>query len=175
MRPARLMAMLAIFAAMLPEVPRYSRERVILGLQSTIDTLLQLPPADARRELLLVRLASDAETIARANAGDFRVWLMAGSLHLLAGDARRASATYERALHCEERGETMLDLGRAYARLDDRPRAFAAFVRAAWINPWLLLQMPQAAQPLVRQQMDRDEELLREGRLASAPSPPATP
>ncbi|MFN7952629.1 MAG: hypothetical protein U0610_12975 [bacterium] len=67
----------------------------------------------------------------------------------------------------------MLDVGRAAALLDRRPEALAAFVRAVWLTPRLADELPEAAKPLVADEIRRREALLASG--APDAIPPATP
>ena len=92
-----------------------------------------------------------------------------GAAELVAGAPERALSAYRAALELGDRAEIHLNLGRAWAMLDRREAAFAAFVRSVWINPELLEALPAAARPLVERELARLTGLLAEGRLEGPP------
>ena len=121
-------------------------------------------------------MLDDARAAARASAAvlpaDPRPVLAAGAIELVAKKPQDALAHYRDAMVLGERAETDLNAGRALAMLDQRPEALAAFVRAGWLSPYIVLSMPTAAQPLVQQETARLEEKLRAGELSAPPPLP---
>lgn len=167
-RAGRVAAALAIAIAVLPEMSRYAAER---ALQTVTSAIHEAYASRERRAVILEAVVPSAATLAASRRDDYRPWLLLGSALLLGGRADEARRAYERSIACEERAETLLDLGRAHAMLDHRPEALGMFVRSAWINAALVEEMPAAAQPLVRQQLAAAESALREGRLLLPPVP----
>jgi tetratricopeptide (TPR) repeat protein len=173
-RLARALAAALIVAGLWPEIWRYAGER---HLRRAVVALLQASalPAEAR-PALLAQAIDEARQALRYRPYDHRPWLASGSALLLGRQAEAARRACLRALECEERPEILLNLGRAYAVLDRRPEALAAFVRAVWFNPEFLAELPAAARPLVRQRIAGGEPLLRAGRLwGPPPLPEAAP
>ncbi len=171
---ARGLAAAMLVVALWPEAWRYVGER---HLRRAVVALLgaSAVPAGARGALLAEALA-EAGAAVRYLRHDHRPWLAAGSAYLLGRQAERARVACRSALACEERPEILLNLGRAYAVLDRRPEALAAFVRAVWFNPEFLSELPSAARPLVVRSIRQGEGMLRAGRLwGPPPLPEAAP
>lgn len=170
---ARGLAVALVLVALWPQVGRYAGER---HLRRAVVALLSASalPADAR-PALLAQAVAEAHQAVRLLPYDHRPWLAAGSSHLLGRQAEAARQACRYALECEERPEILLNLGRAYAVLDRRPEALAAFVRAVWFNPEFLSELPLAARPLVVQRIGKGEGLLRAGHLWGPPPLPGAP
>ena len=108
----------------------------------------------------------------RAARTTTRPLLAAAAADLVAKRPQRALEHYRAALALGERAETDLNAGRAFAMLDQRPDAFAAFVRAGWLSPYLIPAMPAAAQPLVEAEVARRAAALQDGTLLTPPPLP---
>jgi len=170
LRVARAIAAVLLVALVaLPELRRYRAERTLARATAAAQAVLaaRVPAARVLDEALV---AADAS--AAALPGDPRPVLAAGAIELVAKRPQQALERYRTALVLGERAETDLNAGRAYALLDQRPEALAAFVRAAWLSPALVPSMPLAAQPLVQAEVARLEEQLRAGTLAAPPPLP---
>lgn len=154
-----------------PELRRYAAERELGRASSAVQALLATGPASVAPPVLDA-IAERTAAAAGALPGDSRPLLAAGAADLLARRPERALERYRAALALGERAETDLNAGRAFALLDRRPDAFAAFVRTAWISPPLVFSMPVAAQPLVHAELTRLEAELRAGRLVAPPPLP---
>jgi tetratricopeptide (TPR) repeat protein len=154
-----------------PELRRYRAERELRQSTQVVKGLLAEPGA-AVPPALLDATAARAAGAAGDLPGDARPLITAGAADLLARRPERALERYRAAHALGERAEIDLNAGRAYALLDRRAEAFAAFVRAAWISPALIPAMPAAAQPLVTAEVARHEAALRAGTLAAPPPLP---
>jgi len=77
---------------------------------------------------------------------DPRPSYLLGSVSLLRGDAAGALEHYRRSLRIEERPETDLNLSRAYTALGQPAAAAQDAVRAVWLAPGLIRDLPPEAQ-----------------------------
>jgi putative inorganic carbon (HCO3(-)) transporter len=163
-------AAVLVLIVVVPELRRYGAERELSRATSLATAYL------ASRGAASPRMLDDARAAALASAvvlpADPRPVLAAGGIELLAKNPRDALTRYREALVLGERAETDLNAGRALAMLDQRPEALAAFVRTGWLSPYLVPSMPNAAQPLVRQETARLAEQLSAGALAAPPPLP---
>ena len=170
-RGARVLAALVLVTLVaVPELRRYAAERALARATGAVRGYV------AARGTAPAGVLDDARAAALASAaalpGDPRPVLAAGAVELVAPRPQDALARYREALALGERAETNLNAGRAFAMLDQRPEAFAAFVRTGWLSPYLVSSMPAAAQPLVQEEVARLEERLRAGTLAAPPPLP---
>jgi tetratricopeptide (TPR) repeat protein len=92
-----------------------------------------------------------------------------GSAALLRGDFTSALDRYRRSLAIEERPETDLNLSRAHTAAGDAEAAAADALRAVWLAPSLLRDLPSAARGAVRQELEHRERLLRLGQPGAVP------
>ena len=163
-----------IVALALPEVPRFSGEHAIARASAVVQaasTSSAFPPAPS-----LLRMATESACAAeRWIPGDTRGLVTAGAAALFQGDPAKGLDLYARAFARSERAEIDLDLGRAYAMLDRRPEALAAFVRAVWLSPALESALPEAARPLVAREVARREAALAAREASAIPPPPPLP
>jgi tetratricopeptide (TPR) repeat protein len=166
----RALAVTLLAAALVPELQRYAAERALRQASAILHAGTAVPVA--QRAAAFEEVGERLSRLAAQRPADHRPIFLAGSAHLLAGRPEPARQAYARALAREERAEIVLNLGRAYALLDQRPQALAAFVRCTWINPQMLHQLPAAARDLVAQEIARREQALAQGTL---PSPPPLP
>jgi tetratricopeptide (TPR) repeat protein len=95
---------------------------------------------------------------------DARPWYLLGSASLLRGDGAEALERYGRSLAIEERPETDLNLSRAYVSTGNAPAAAADAVRAVWLAPNLLRDLPEDARLPVEQHIRRLTRALGRGR-----------
>jgi len=102
---------------------------------------------DAARRSSILRDAEEVLGEAEpALPGDPRPSYLLGSVSLLRNDAAGALEHYRRSLRIEERPETDLNLSRAYTALGQPAAAAQDAVRAVWLAPGLLRDLPPAAQ-----------------------------
>ncbi len=160
----------ALVALVLPELPRHRAERSLAALEARVAMLAAAgarPPSAA-----FVHAAEEsARDLGRWLPGDTRGLAAAGAAALFARDGATALRLYGEAITLGERAELVLDVGRAYALLDRRTEALAAFVRAVWLSPRLASELPQAAQPLVATEIERRERALATGDAGAIPPP----
>jgi hypothetical protein len=170
-RALRTVAALALVAIVgIVELRRYGAERDLARATSAVQGYV------ATRGIAPPHVLDEARARALASAGalpnDPRPLLAAAGVDLVAKRPQDALVLYRAALALGERAETDLNAGRAFAMLDQRGDAFAAFVRAAWLSPALVPAMPTAAQPLVQQETARLAETLQAGERAAPPPLP---
>ena len=169
MKIARIvLALILLVVALAPEVTRYRAERELRRLTSVAmlaaSGRLPMPTAGA----LLSDVSRKLEQLAQSMPGDSRPRIYAGSAALVLQDRERAVALYLDALECGERGETVVNLGRALASMEDS-RAEPLFVRAVWVSPGLIDSVPEAYRERVRR------EIVRRSTSAAVAEPPRLP
>lgn len=125
----------------------------------------------AERERLLVSATDRLEAASTLRPRQAATLLALCSARRLAGDTEGASRACLASLRLEERGETDLNLGRLALDRGDVRAANAFFVRAVWILPALLPDVPEAAGPAAIELDVRE----REAALARGASPPPLP
>lgn len=171
-RPLGVAVIVSLALLALPEIPRYAAERrtyTVTAQASALFAASAPPPSTA----LLARIATEAESAARWIPGDTRALTASAAAALVSRDGALALRRYQLAAARSERAEIDLNVGRAYAILDHRPEALAAFVRAVWLAPVLAFELPEAAKPLVAEEIARREALLAGGSPdALPPAPP---
>jgi len=172
LRTARALAAgVLVVLVVVPEVRRHGAERELARATAAVKVALAAPRGTVSPRALDAALAG-ALASAATLPGDPRPVLAAGAIELVAGRPEQALERYRAALGLGERAETDLNAGRAYALLDRRPEALAAFVRTAWLSPALVPSMPAAAQPLAEAEVARLAEQLRAGSLTAPPPLP---
>lgn len=92
-----------------------------------------------------------------------------GSAALLRGDFTAALDRYRRSLAIEERPETDLNLSRAHTAAGEAEPAAADALRAVWLAPSLLRDLPTAVRDPIRRELARREHQLQLGRPAIPP------
>lgn len=170
---ARILAASLLVAAVVPEVSRYRGERLLYRASAALRIVLAGGAPDPSAALSWVESSSAAA--GRTLPADPRPFVVAGSARLVARDAPGALAWYSRALATGERAEIDLNIGRAAMMGRDRMAAQRALLRAGWLSPLLLDELPEIARAPLRGEIERLEALLAEGRLPSAPPPPTLP
>ena len=170
-RLARVTAAVLIAAALLPEAARYRGERTLFRAASALRIALAGGAPD--RPAALAWAGEAAAAAARDLPGDPRPLVVAGSARLAARDAEGALAWYARAFATGERAEIDLNIGRAAMMQRDLLGAQQAFLRAGWLSPQLLSELPEIARVPLQGEIERLVALLAAGRLAAAPPPPA--
>ncbi|MBI2212522.1 MAG: hypothetical protein HYU52_02660 [Acidobacteria bacterium] len=145
-----VLAVALLIGVALPELSRYRAER---GLRRLITAAMvaasgRVPPQTAGA--LFREVSQRLEELGGAMPGDARPRMFAASAAMLAGNHDRAIELYMAALGHGERGEIDVNLGLAFARLEDS-RAEAMFVRAVWLSPALIDSVPETYRGRVRQ------------------------
>jgi len=112
------------------------------------------------------------EDAARKLPHDVRPPYLLGSAALLRGDAAAALDRYGRSLAIEERPETDLNLCRAHMAAGDGETAAADALRAIWLAPDLLRDLPASVRGAVRRELKRREGQLARGIVRIPPLPP---
>jgi tetratricopeptide (TPR) repeat protein len=168
-RPAPLAAILAgAFAALVlaAVAPEWRAGAALRRLREGEALLLDAArEADPARRSSILRDAEEVLGEAEPRLPhDPRPSYLLGSVSLLRNDAAGALEHYRRSLRIEERPETDLNLSRAYTALG-RPEAAAQdAVRAVWLAPNLLRDLPPAAQGPVRKRVGGMARRLKRGK-----------
>ena len=117
--------------------------------QASAETALQLASATsgASRRALLDEALSEAERAVALRPRHAPALLALGSARAALGELDRAVAAMERSLALEERAETLLNLGRLETARGNAEAARPFFVRAVWVLPRLLREIPSAGDP----------------------------
>lgn len=169
MKPFRfVLALLVLLGLAIPELARYRAERELRRLitAAVLATSGRLPAATAGP---LLRGASEKlADLARAMPGDARPRMYAASAAMLSRAQYRAVELYLGAVACGERGEVDVNLGLAFASMEDS-RAEPMFVRAVWVSPALIKSVPAAYRDRVRR------EIARRANPAKGLDPPGLP
>jgi tetratricopeptide (TPR) repeat protein len=164
--PAALAALVlaaAAYAAVAPEWRKAAAKRRLREGESLV--LAAARAGDPARRAVILRAA--AEVLEGVEAGlphDPRPTFLLGSCALLRGDAASALESYRRSLAIEERPETDLNLSRAHMALGHPLAAARDAVRAVWLAPEFLRQLPEEARQPVSQRIARITRLLSHGR-----------
>lgn len=144
---AALAGLLALFVA--PEWRAYRGKRRLREGQDLLVAAAAERDAAAREGIL-----RDAEEVLDDAAGDLphdaRPPYLLGSIALLRGDFSAALDHYRRSLAIEERPETDLNLSRAHAGAGESEAAAADALRAYWLAPDLVRELPADARPHAR-------------------------
>ncbi len=168
MRLLRVALVLALGAALGPEVARYRAERSLYRVSSAVLLAARDPgrvPGGART---LLRFGAEARAAAEALPGDPRPLQAAASLELMAGRPAEARALALRALADGERPELLLAVWRADRALGRHEEGRAALRRAVRLAPGLavLVRDAEAAEALARA---RAEEANSAGPVSTDP------
>ena len=122
-----------------------SRAAVLRDAEEVLDDAAQKLPHDPRPPYLL------------------------GSAALLRGDFSSALERYRRSLAIEERPETDLNLARAHTAAGEAEAAAAGALRAVWLAPSLLRDLPSDTRKPVQTELNRREKQLSLGNAAIPP------
>jgi hypothetical protein len=173
MRAFRLLIAVALVGlATIPGVRRWSAERALYRASAALEILIAAPGQVPDREAALRWVGVESDRLSRHLPGDVRPLLLGGSSRLLAHDPAGALEWYARALAQGERAETDLNIGRAQMMRRELLPAQVAFLRAGWLTPLLLEELPPAAREPLQTELARLSAALEAGRLVSAPPPP---
>jgi len=168
-KPVRVaLAILLLLGVAIPELARYRAERELRRLitAAVLATSGRLPAPTAGA---LLRGASEKlADLAVTMPGDARPRMYAASAAMLSRAPHRAVELYLGALACGERGEIDVNLGLAFAAMEDS-RAEPMFLRAVWVSPGLLGSVPAVYRDAVRR------ETARRADSATGLDPPGLP
>ena len=157
-----------------PELPRYSAERRVGWATAAFQQLLSSSQPQGPDTLRQVQAVGElALSTTTALPGDPRPWMIGASSFLVTGQPQRALDFYRAALGTGERSEIDLNLGRALAGLNRRDAADAALLRAGWISPEILANLPQPSRDALLVKIADLDADLRAGRLAAPPPLPS--
>jgi tetratricopeptide (TPR) repeat protein len=132
--------------------------------------LLAARQTDAAARAAVLRDAEEVlDDAAQKLPYDSRPPYLLGSGALLRGDFPAALERYRRSLAIEERPETDLNLARAHAAAGEAEAAAADALRAVWLAPSLLRDLPPDARPAVEAEVIRREKQLSLGNAAIPP------
>lgn len=164
------LAILALLALILLELPRYRAEALLADANGPLDAVLrgQLGGADAALAVEQARLA--ARQAAQWLPGDPRPPLAEGVALLFQRRGKEASQVLAAAVALGEHPELTLNLGRARGIAGDAAGADAAFLRTAWGSPAAIATLPKALRADLAARVQALETELRAGRLAAAPA-----
>jgi hypothetical protein len=175
MKGARVMAVLAlgagIFLAFRPEVGRYAAMRDLAAGQGALVRAAGAGSARPDRDLL----AADRDLLESARNRlpfDPRPSFLLGSNALLRNEPVEALLSYQESLALEERPETDLNLSRTYERLGNPQAAANWALRAAWLSPSLVGQLPAATQDAIARILSELEAELAAGSKTAIPARP---
>jgi hypothetical protein len=163
---------MALIFAIVPEFSRYRGEHRLYRATALFRAILDDQAGSSRDEMFNAALTSATEAANSLN-DDSRPLIVAGSLLLFAEQPASALVFYRRALALGERAEIDLNMGRAYEMAGDRVSASAAILRAAWVNPPIVSELPENVQAAVQAALAQNQELLRQDRLSAPPQLPS--
>jgi tetratricopeptide (TPR) repeat protein len=143
------------------------KRRLREGEDLLVSAARQTDPA--ARSTLLRDAEEVLDTAAEKLPFDPRPPYLLGSAALLRGDFASALDHYRHSLAIEERPETDLNLSRARTGAGEAETAAADALRAVWLAPSMLRDLPSAVRDPVRQELARRERLLRLGQPAVPP------
>ena len=153
----------AAIAAVAPEWRKSAALRRLREGEALVLAATRQTDAAARGAIL-----RDAEEVlGEAEAAlpcDPRPSYLLGSASLLAGDAAGALDHYRRSLAIEERPETDLNLSRAHVATGNAAAGAADAVRAVWLAPTLLRDLPEETRDPVRSHIWRLTWALQRGK-----------
>lgn len=172
MKARRAVALIAVLGlALWPEFSRYAAERGV-GLATAAFKSLLDRASEPRVRAEMLAIGEMAARQGAALPGDPRPWILYGSACLVNAQPQRAVEYYREAMGTGERAEIDLNLGRAYALMNRKPSADAAFVRAGWISPEILSALSPAVADPIREEISKYAHALAEGRLTEPPPLP---
>ena len=153
---------------------RLAASRCLVRAEGALATARSASGSD--RDALLDEAGAAARCAVALRPRSSRASLAAGSVLAARADLPGAVAEMERSRAREERAETLLNLGRLAVATGRPDEARAFFLRAAWIQPRLVSQIPPAGEPdAVREDVARIEAALARGAKAPPAPPPLRP
>ncbi|MFA6958671.1 MAG: hypothetical protein WC538_22610 [Thermoanaerobaculia bacterium] len=164
-------ALVLLLGVAIPELARYRAERELRRLITAAMVATSGRVAAPVAGALLRGASQKLADLASRMPGDARPRMYAASSAMLSGATNRAVELYFGALACGERGEIDVNLGLAFAALEDS-RAEPMFVRAVWVSPGLRKSVPAAYRERVRQEIARRSG---PGLVVDPPSLPSLP
>lgn len=170
----RLLAILVLAAALVPDLRRHAAERMLYRATALLASGFSgnLPGVDPRR---LASASSElAAATARALPFDPRPPLVQGVARLALGDAAGAEECLRASIERAEKPEALLHLGRALL-VEGRPEdARAVFRRAAWLHRIALLSLPASFRDEALAEAEELRRRIRKGEPAEIPDVPSS-
>lgn len=165
----RILGVVLVLGAAMPEVPRYRAEQHLTEAGQHIDALMRGRIVGAEA----VAAAQQAEGLAAMSAvslpGDARPPLHRAVALMLLGRADEAASVLEQAIADGERPEFTLNLGRVRTMQGDAAAADRAYLRAAWASDAVLNTLPQAMRDDLTARVRERETSWRHGQTDAAP------
>jgi hypothetical protein len=161
----------ACAALIVPEARRYSA-RIELN---RLEDLIRYANADkntVRKKTALLNARDRLNAVVPRLPNDVRPLYFLGVAAQLHGEARDAIEAFRGSLSVQERPVVDLALSRTYQEMGAPEEAAALALRAVWLAPWLLWQIPKPARGAVRSQIRKLEEDLRGGDASAIPEFP---
>lgn len=175
MKAARRLAPLALAALLVlslrTEVGRYGAQIDLARCQNTLLALTDEPESPGRRQDLL-DLREHLQRVRKALLWDPRPSFLLGSDALLQGEGAEALLRYQDSFAVEERPETDLNLSRAAMLAGDPQRAAGWALRAAWLSPALVPELPAESRAAVADLVGQLERELAAGSASAIPGLP---
>jgi len=172
-RAALVLGFLALASA--PEVRRAGAERRLWQAHAALDLLAKGEPGGPDPKPVLAWIGESAGACARDLPGDPRPPMLAASARMLDRDASGALADLRHAFAGGERADVDFQAGRAFVSLRDMRRGQTALLRAAWISPVLLADLPEAPRAVLEREVEVLADRLRNGQLSAPPPAPEWP
>jgi hypothetical protein len=170
-RPAFLALAVLLTLSLRVELRRYAAQIDLARCQNALWELAGGPVDDNRkRELLEV-----SELLGRVRerlAWDPRPSFLLGSDALLRGEGAEALLRFQDSFALEERPETDLNLSRAATLAGDPQRAAGWALRAAWLSPALIPELPAESRAAVSDLLGQLERELAAGSASAIPGLP---
>jgi tetratricopeptide (TPR) repeat protein len=169
-RAAALVALyvVAVGAALAPEVRRYGARIQLDRCEKALLAATRLEMEPRNRLLPVVR-----EALASVEARlpfDVRPPYLLGTSALILGEPGEAIEQLRRTLSIEERPEADFNLSRAHAAAGDPEAAAQDALRAIWLSPALLRELPEPARAPVADQIAGLQRDLRAGSADAIPA-----
>jgi tetratricopeptide (TPR) repeat protein len=155
-------------AALAPELGRYKAKIELARSERALLATTRLDPERQRQVLPAVRDALGF--VAGRLPFDVRPLYLLGTSALLLGEPGEAIEQLRRALSVEERPETDLNLSRAHSDAGDPEAAAQDALRAVWLSPALLRELPEPARAPVADQIAALEKDLASGSASAIPA-----
>jgi hypothetical protein len=164
-----ILAILALPALLLPELPRYRAEALLADANGSLDAVLRGKLVGSEAVLAVERARLAARQAAHWLPGDPRPPLAEGVALLFQQRGDEASRLLAAAVARAEHPELTLNLGRARGIAGDAAGADAAFLRTAWHSPAAIATLPKTLRADLLARVQALETELRAGRLAAPP------
>lgn len=168
----RVALALLVLGAVIPELSRYVAERRLYRASAMIRSILANPRVVPDPVGAVTWASAMAAGLAADLPGDWRPLNLAGTGLLIIRKPDAALARYLEGLALGERPELAVNAGRAWAGLGRDDLARAAFLRAGWVSPGVLVSLSAATRDAIEREVKDMEDRLAGGHL---PAPPALP